>query len=155
MKRVLLISVVCVLLVSGWGTVLAGVLCPRIPQGHACHKLETPLAHDQDSSSHEEMAMEGMETTSAPAAKNSESAAFGTPPGLCAHCVGVPQTPATPLVVARSAEQTGRDVCAPLAQTCNTLSPFVSQFVSTLRATQNAPPGSANRRHLLISVFLI
>lgn len=160
MKRVLLILIISVLFVSGWGVVFADTLCPHKQASRAQAKAEPVVTHGQGSTCHEEMAMDGVESADAssadePSVKDKQSVSFTGHTGLCTHCIGKPETQTNLLVLARGTELTKRDAVTPIALPFSFLSPSASLFAPPVHARQHAPPGSLSRRHLLFSVFLI
>lgn len=140
------------LLVSGWGNVFAATLCPHAMNAQA--NVEKAAMHQHDSSRQE---MDGMQMTQAgePGHCDSKVAAFDQPAGICTHCLSRNEFPATSSSLQRELTLKKRDtgtIVKPEAITA-TLPAIVhtAQFLPT----QNAPPGSSNRKHLLLSVFLI
>ena len=160
MKRVLLILIISVLFVGGWGVVLADTLCPHKQASRAQKKAEPVVTHGQGSSCHAEMAMDDMEPAAAPtdnepSAEDEQRASFSGHTGLCTHCFSRTETPANLFVFARGTELSKRDAGVPVALPASFSSPFASLFAPPIQARQHAPPGTLSRRHLLLSVFLI
>ena len=155
MKRVLLILIISLLFLSGWGVVLADTLCPHKQARRAQQKSGPVMAHEQRSSCHAEMAMDDAETSSATSAEDEERASVTGHTGLCNHCISRPETQDTLFIFARGTEQTKRDAAAPLLPSANSLSPFAASFAPPVRARQHAPPVKLARRHLLLNIFLI
>jgi hypothetical protein len=73
----------------------------------------------------------------------------------CLHCMGAPSAPARSGGFDATENQTRRDseVTAPLVKSEATPPAIVS--FPALRPTQCSPPATAQRRHLLIQIFLI
>jgi hypothetical protein len=155
MKRVLLILVISLLFVSGWGVVLADTLCPHKQARRAQQRTESAMAHGQRPSCHAEMAMDDAENAGATSAEDEERISVTGHTGLCNHCVSRPENQTNLFIFARGTEQTKRDAAAPLLPAANSLSPFASSFAPPVRARQHAPPVKLARRHLLLSIFLI
>jgi hypothetical protein len=142
------------LLVSGWGNVLAATLCPHAMNAQAQADVGKAAMHRHDSSRQE---MDGMQMaqTGETGHCDSKVAAFDQPAGICTHCLSRNESPATSSSLQRELTLKKRDtgkIVKPEAITA-TLPAIVHtpQFLPT----QNAPPGSSNRKHLLLSVFLI
>lgn len=141
------------LLVSGWGNVLAATLCPHAMGGQAQENVKKAAAHQHDSSQQE---MGGMQMTHASEAGHCDSkvAAFDQPAGICTHCLGQNESPTTSSSLQRELTLKKRDagtIVKPETTTTSLAIIYTPQFLPT----QNAPPGSSNRKHLLLSVFLI
>lgn len=159
MKRSLLIAVVMVVSVSGWGAVLAAALCPHMQRDHACCAAKASGAHQhgQMMAHHEGMMMEGMEEMTAPAtsAIDENARAITGTESSCGHCMSQPGPPARSIIVARADDQSRKELRAAPAQTPNLTSPFIASSTSLITSRQNAPPGDQSPRHVLISVFRI
>ncbi len=154
------------LLVSGWGSMLAAALCPHAganqPQAvmeehSACHtKTEQPVEHHSGSRSSE--AMHHATTMPKPALRlhgdsNDNAAALTLPAGTCTHCVEQNKLPATPSGALGTALQK-QDAGKIIIQTATPVS-LPAVFSVQFAPTQHAPPGRTNRKHILLSVFLI
>ena len=158
------------LLTGGWGSVLAAAFCVHdataqplaVAEGHECcrARLEQPVEHCATEKSahdaHEAMATEEMAETPQPAAEQAASVAFafGQNEGACLHCAshnGLPQAIAS----AREPEQKKRDASAVTTSVTKTLAPLIATFTRPLPKGRGAPPGNTDRRHLLLSVFVI
>ncbi|HEV7375686.1 MAG TPA: hypothetical protein VGN95_13265 [Pyrinomonadaceae bacterium] len=139
------------LLVSGWGNVLAATLCPHVMGAQA--NVEKAASHQHDSP---QQAMGGMQMTHASESGHcaSKVAAFDQPAGICTHCLSRNEFPATASSL-RELTLKKRDagtIVRPAASAATSLAiVYTPQFLPT----QNAPPGPSNRKHLLVSVFLI
>lgn len=147
MKRLLLISVISVLLVSGWGHVLAAAFCPNMQDMPACHMQ----AADDWASGHEGMEMGG--------ARHHSSAAEGkagslTRP-LVSCCASVPEAPPAPAFTSRGAQQSKQELGIILRPAPKVITPPPPSFAPAVMSRQHAPPGAAPPRHVLIQVFLI
>jgi hypothetical protein len=148
------------LLVSGWSSIFAASFCPHaagkkaaaMMEGHSCGREGAEQSHHSES---QRQAMDGMEMM--PAAKDDGDGAFvpvGQLIGTCSHCLGQNDSPIT-AANARELNVQKRDAGAPVAESAIPLAPPVVFFSPKFIATQNAPPGGANRKHLLLGVFLI
>lgn len=73
---------------------------------------------------------------------------------VCLHCVSHGGLPTT-FVGPREPEQKRRAACVVASQVLKPVQPFVVFFTPAFAARQNAPPGTASRRHLLLGVFLV
>ena len=153
------------LLVSGWGSMLAATLCPHaganqsqaVTEEHSdCHaKTEQAGEHHSGSRSSRSEATHDAKATPVTARRlhGENVAAFTTPSGTCTHCVGQNELPATPASVQELTLQK-RDGSRVVEQTATIVSlPVV--FTVQFTPTQHAPPGLTNRKHILLSVFLI
>jgi hypothetical protein len=141
------------LLVSGWGNVLAATLCPHAMGGQAQANVEKAVAHQHDSSQQE---MGGMQMTHASEAGHCDSkvAAFDQPAGICTHCFSRNESPATSSSL-RELTLKKRDAGTIVRPEAITTTSLAIVYTPQFLPTQNAPPGSSNRKHLLLSVFLI
>jgi len=150
------------LLLGGWGGVIAATLCPHagasasppMAEDHACCRAKSEHAGLHHSTSHHGAA-HGAKPGRMPAAHQLQGrAALGQPRGACAHCMGQRDLPAT-IVGARELTSVKRgdgEMVAPMAKLeAAPVAVAVSHFVPQ----QHAPPQSAGRKHLLLSVFLI
>jgi hypothetical protein len=153
MKRLLLISVISLLFVSGWSHVLASAFCSKMQAKATC-----PMQmKDHSPSSHEAMAMGEMgdmqmsETTVA----DGEVGALSPPLGSCPHCFSKSEHPTSTAITAKGVEQSEQDLGAVLQQTLNDVAPQTSSFAPPVTSRQHAPPGAATARHVLINVYLI
>jgi hypothetical protein len=156
MKRVLLILIISLLFVSGWGIVLADTLCPHKQARRAHQGVEPVVKHERGSSCHAEMARDEVEANETPAAEEEEQrASFEGQTGPCTHCITNPETPTNLFAFARATELSKRDARAAVLPPSSFLSPFATSFAPPVQARQHAPPGTLSRRHLLLSVFLI
>ncbi|MBC7909281.1 MAG: hypothetical protein H7Y30_02200 [Pyrinomonadaceae bacterium] len=156
MKRVLLILIISLLFVSGWGVVFADTLCPHKQARRAHERIETVAQHREGSSCHEEMASDEAEAIEPPdAEEEAQRASFEGQTGPCTHCITNPETPANLLVFTRVAELSKRDAGVPVLPPSGFLSSFATSFAPPVQARQHAPPGTLSRRHLLLNVFLI
>jgi len=175
MRRQLLLIypvLLCALCLSGWGGVLAAALCPHaaasaraaasveagmsMDDDHACCHPEAKDAQEEhcSNSSHEAMG----ETQTRPAIKRDSQArhsqALAQSKDSCSHCIGRSTLPIWP---AKASEPSQRrpDSHGPTQDEAKPIAPPVLRFVSSVAPTQGAPPGTATRKHLLLSIFLI
>jgi hypothetical protein len=153
MKRLLLISIISLLFVSGWSHVLAAALCPKTQAMAAC-----PMqAGDKTTSSHETMGMAEMgDMQQMPATiAEGESNVVEQPMGSCPHCFKQPEQQNSPVVVSKGAEQSKRNLSVILQQAVQVITPQSTSFAPPISSRQHAPPQPTTARHVLISVFLI
>lgn len=172
MRRQLLFIclLLCALMLSGWGAVLAAALCPHaatagraasvvesmsMEDDHACCPARDEGAagaseHCSQASQEATHEMEAMASTARPTPQ-----AVAWPAASCAHCIGRNGLPAAPAKAASDAAQKRQDAHRLTAQETKLVAPHALSFVSTISPTQGAPPGPAARKHLLLSVFLI
>lgn len=153
MKRLLLISVISLLFVSGWSHVLAAALCPQMQVKASC-----PMQmRDHSPSSHEAMGMGEMGDIQMPetTVSDGEAPAVDLPIGSCSHCFSKSNHPTSTVVTVYGVEQSRRDIGAIVQQTIKAFSPLTSSFAPPITSRQHAPPGVSAPRHVLISVFLI
>jgi hypothetical protein len=148
MKRLLLICVISLLFVSGWGNVLAAAFCPHMQDMPGC----TMQAGKNSASSHEGMEMGDMQMTPT-IAESSEVNAMEQPLASC--CTSRPEVPPSPVIASRGAEQSKPDPGAILQQARQIPAPQTTSFAPPISSRQHAPPGASTPRHVLINVFLI
>lgn len=153
MKRLLLISVISLLFVSGWSHMLAAAVCPQMQVKASC-----PMQmREHSNSSHEAMAMGEMgdmqmsETT----VSEDEVNAVNLPLGSCPHCFSKSEYPTSTVIDVKGVEQSKRDLGAILQQTIKAFSPLTTLFAPPVASRQHAPPLATTARHVLISVYLI
>jgi hypothetical protein len=150
MKRLLLILVVSLLFVSGWGHVLAAAFCQNMQDMPVCHRQEENVS----TSPHE--GHEGMEmgdVQNQPSATESTARALEQPFVSC--CVSRPEVPPSPVITRKGAEQSKQDLGALIKPVLKAFTPQIPSFASLVTSRQHAPPGASIQRHVLISVFLI
>jgi hypothetical protein len=170
-RRIFLIGLLLLALSSsGWGGVLAAAFCAHdaakpsvMTEDHDCcrAKLDEQTQHcgaaKAAPSAHEAMAMSETETATLHAKQATDAAAepaLGQATPTCFHCMSRGGLPTT-FVLMRETEQKKRDAAQPAPQLLKPIIPPVAFFAPTLAARQNAPPGIAARRHLLLGVFVI
>ena len=157
--RALLAGLCLTFLVSGWGSLLAAINCPRMQQlqGHSCcpPKVEHNscdsdlLSHDMNVADEKSAALEH---TGA-----SANGTFSRPTESCAHCLSHQRSP-SPTAAARVSNQPRRSldlvIIRPLAADFTLLLPTLS---SKTNLSRRSPPLLASHvpKHLLLSVFLI
>jgi hypothetical protein len=150
MKRLLLISVISLLFLSGWSNVLAAAFCPNMQEMPGC-----PMQRRETSASTHE-GHEGMEMDDTQmASSNKESKAHALEQQLASCCLSQPEIPPAPVIASRGAEQSKRDTGAILRPAFKALAPTHSSFSLPVTSRQHAPPGASTLRHVLISVYLI
>jgi hypothetical protein len=167
--RIFLIGILLALSLSGWGGVVAAAFCAHdaarsslMAEDHACchAKLEPQTPHcnaASESPSHEAMTMSEMEAMPPVVEQAAGVAAevwLGQAADVCSHCVSRSGLP-TPFAIVREPEQKRRDAQIAAPQLLKQALPLVVSFAPNLTARQNAPPGAAARRHLLLNVFVI
>jgi len=148
------------LLVSGWGYVFAAAFCPHSASRNFTAKSEAPSCHQmsEEQAGHSEshsQAMEGMQMLpETQPERQFKAIPVGQLSGTCLHCVGQEKSPVTSATVRELNFQnhdTGASLeTSPLPEFALTTL-FSPQFVPM----QNAPHGTANRKHLLLGIFLI
>jgi hypothetical protein len=166
--------VVLALAASGWGSIVAAVLCPHanssaLKQGaaesmaveQACHavKPETlakPDCHDSDTEQPEAAA--GTDATETPrempVAARYGGPALALPQNVpCTHCLSRPEVP-TSTVIARQQAEPKRSL-EPVAGQALTLAIPRQSFAMPVLYRQGAPPGSFIPKHLLTGILLI
>jgi hypothetical protein len=155
---------------SGWSGVLAAAFCAHdgaqsstTTEDHDCcrAKLDGPTEHcgavAPSSSTHEASAAKQMHTAALktePAANSASEIALRQATQICFHCASNSGLPSS-FVVPREPEQKKRAANFAAPQTLKPVIPLVAFFARTPAARQNAPPGIATRRHLLLGVFVI
>lgn len=158
MRRFLLTASVLLLFVSGWSHVLAASLCSYTQGAHTC--CLTKKAGQGQASSHQGMAMDGMESMempsgeAAPTAGNESAGSFSKPVEDCAHCLGHSQSQTVTAAIItsdplRRADEMPSSPATALSVQLN------SDFSLPVTSRQHAPPGVTKSRHVLISVFRI
>ena len=145
--------------VSGWGTVFAASFCPHaagiaqlaVMESHCGYRSAEPPHH----AGSDHQAMQGMEMM--PAVQQHDGG-FSFPIGqfaaTCLHCMersNSPFTAVSPHVLSLQKHDAGTPVEKSAMPVASLINPFSPKFI----ATQNAPPGAAHRKHLLLGVFLI
>ena len=147
MKRLLLICVISLLFVSGWGHVLAAAFCPNMQEMPGC----TMQAGETSAPGHEGMEMGGMQHHQG--AADARPGTLQRP--LVSCCASVPQAPPAPVVVSRGAEQSKKELGAIFKSVVKAFVPPAPSFAPEVTSRPHAPPGVAAPRHVLIQVFLI
>ncbi len=158
------------LTLSGWGGVLAAAFCAHdasqpslMEDDHDCCRaqLDEQTAHcaaaQPAPSAHEAMlASETAEpaTLTTKQAITVDETALGQATQICFHCLSRGGLPAT-FVLPREPEQKKRTASTPAPQLLKPIIPPVVFCAPILAARQNAPPATAVRKHLLMSVFVI
>jgi hypothetical protein len=150
MKRLLLICVISLLFVSGWGHVLAAALCPNMQDMPGC-SMQKEHAATSKGEGHDRMEMGDMQTAS----PNMESQANALERPFVSCCTSRPAIPPAPVVASRGAEQSKQDLGAALQQTLKAIAPQTPAFALPVTSRQHAPPVASAPRYVLISVFLI
>lgn len=140
MKRVLLICVISLLFVSGWGHVLGAAFCTKMQEMPGCHMQ----AGNSSTHGHGHMEMSG-----------AQGKANSLERPLASCCASRPEAPGVPAVVSRGAEQSKQDAVALPKPTPKTIAPPARSFAPPVTSRQHAPPGAQPPRHVLVNVFLI
>jgi hypothetical protein len=153
MKRLLLISVISLLFVSGWSHVLAAAFCPNMQDMPGCPMQQTASASTSRHEGHEGMEMgDGQQLK--PAVTEGKAGALERPLASC--CVSLPEIPPAPVVASRGAEQSKQDLGAILKPATKAIAPHACALARPVMSRQHAPPPLASApRYVLISVFLI
>jgi hypothetical protein len=147
MKRLLLISVICLLFVGGWGHVLAAAVCPNTQDMPGCH-MQTA---DTSAPGHEGMEMGGMRHGTQ--AEEARAGSLGSP--LVSCCASRPEVPPAPVAASRGAERSKQDPVTAPRSAPKAIAPPAPSFAPAVTSRQHAPPGDPAPRHVLIQVFLI
>jgi hypothetical protein len=151
MKRLLLICVISLLFVSGWGHVLAAAFCPNMQDMPGCAMQKARTTTSSQHEGHEGMEMGDMKMK--PIATEGKAGALERP--LISCCASRPEIPPAPAVASRGAEQSKQDLGAILKPALKAIAPLAPSFAPPVLSRQHAPPGASTPRHVLISVFLI
>lgn len=147
MKRLLLLCVISLLSVGGWGHVLAAAFCPNMRDMPRC-----PM-QAAETSAHGHEGMEMGDAQHRPAAVEGGVGSLERPLASC--CASGPEVPTAPVVAARGTEQSKRDPGALLKPTVEAVEPPAPSFAPAVTYRQHAPPGARTPRHVLVGVFLI
>lgn len=150
MKRLLLICVISLLFVSGWGHVLAAAFCPNMEDMPGC-AMQSAVASASPHEGHEGMEMGDMQNR--PGATEDKAGSLERPLASC--CASRPEVPPAPVVASRRAEQPKQDLGAILKPALKAIAPQTAAFAPPVTSRQHAPPVDSTPRHVLISVFLI
>lgn len=153
------------LLISGWGSALAAVLCPHagmnqalpMPEDHSCHstKFEATAANQHHRGEHQEATHEDkMKPVGIPQLQGDGHTALGRPAGTCAHCMSQNELPATPASM-REVTLQKREAGKLVVQKTLLITPPLAVSVSRFVPSQHAPPGLSAPKHLIFGVFLI
>lgn len=164
-RQLLFIGILlCALTLSGWGSVAAVALCPhavrataaaaeamKMDDDHACCPSKNAVAdeHCPGSSAKATDEMEAM-----PGMTSNEPRGLAQLAESCRHCVSHNSMPTAPFSM-RESQRNGAEDSRPASQEAKALAPPVVRFLSAIIPVQGAPPGQPNRKHLLLSVFLI
>ena len=151
---------------SGWNSVIAATLCPHqecmgrpaAEEHHVTRESEEPAkehcSSGVKSSGHESHLAADDVTTEQPSGRYLRGTGGHTQ--SCIHCMGAPQAPAkSSFGVTAAQNQTRRDADADAPHITKEPTPAAVASFPALRPTQGSPPHPAQRRHLLIHVFLI
>lgn len=167
-RQLLFIGILlCALTLSGWGHVAAIALCPHAAKAsvdadvtpaevmqmdgdHACCPAKNGVADEHCSGS----AGEATSETEAVPQTNDEAQSLAQLAESCLHCVSRNPLPTAPVSM-REAERNSSETSRSAAQEVKPLAPPAARFLSAIIPVQGAPPGPPNRKHLLLSVFLI
>jgi hypothetical protein len=162
MRRLLIITVISLLLVSGWSHVLAAALCPQMQVKASC-----PMQMMEHSpSSHEAMAKGakgangamgemGDMPVSETAVSTAEVNALDPPMGSCPHCFSKSEYPTSNIPAVKGVNQGKRNLRVILQQALARIAFQTRSFAAPILSRQHAPPRAPTARHVLISVFLI
>ena len=154
MKKLLLICVVSLLLVSGWSHVLAAVLCPNMQDMPSCHMQTGNAITTTTISTHEgHQGMEMGDMLMTPPVVEREVNALEQPMASC--CARRPALPPSSVMVSRGAEQPKKELGVILQTALKAIELPAPSFTPPVLSRQHAPPGASTPRHVLFSVFLI
>ncbi|HYY59422.1 MAG TPA: hypothetical protein VE842_18995 [Pyrinomonadaceae bacterium] len=152
----------CALILSGWGGVLAAVLCPHAAQmaaaplktkGHAsCHAKADASDDESPAAAASHKSMDDMEASSRTKEESRDAAARSTE--SCRHCISHRSLPTEP-VKARDAQPGRGDTGVVDSPPVRSIAPPAFIRISNIIPTQGSPPGRGARRHLLLGIFLI
>jgi hypothetical protein len=117
---------------------------------HACCPAKNGAADEHCSGS----AGEATSETEAVPEINAEPQLLAQLTESCLHCVSRNTLPTAPVSM-RESERNGSDASRAAAQEVKPLAKPAAKFLSVINPVQGAPPGPPNRKHLLLSVFLI
>jgi hypothetical protein len=161
-RQLLFIGILlCALTLSGWGSVASVALCPhavsaaaaaaeamKMDDDHACCPSKDAGAdeHCSGEATGEMEAMPGMESH--------EPLGLARIDESCRHCVSHNSLPTAPFSM-RESQRNGSEDSRPASQEVKALAPPAAKFPSAIIPVQGAPPVQPNRKHLLLSVFLI
>lgn len=163
--------VVLALAASGWGSVVAAVLCPHansmafktsaVESTHAdqaCHSVKPepvtkPHCHDSNTGQ-DATAAAGAETPTAMPVANGYSNAFELPQNVpCTHCLSRPEVPSSNVIPRLKADQ--KRGFEPVALQASMHAMPAPSFIKPVLYRQGAPPGPSKPKHLLIGILLI
>ncbi|MBD0370514.1 MAG: hypothetical protein ICV60_06735 [Pyrinomonadaceae bacterium] len=152
--------VMLALAASGWGSVVAAVLCPHAnslaAKTVAARKAKPEKAakpHCHDSAMEQEATAEAKETRAVPGKTGGSVALALRQDAPCTHCLSKPETPASTVMARQQVEQK-RSLEAAALQSSLPVVPAQS-FAKPVLYRQGAPPGSNIPKHLLTGVLLI
>lgn len=174
-RSIAIVLVVCAVLFSAWGNVIAATFCPRFALNRDCCVRRTSQPAQQvthSSSCHHEMAgmaMDDMQTepeagaqtdTSAPTSQfeltiesSNELAGLDLPIESCAHCMSHSQTTSGTISVVAI------DPSKRLVETNSLPAGFsidlTRAFADLIAPTEHGPPSPSAPRHVIINVFRI
>jgi hypothetical protein len=171
MKRIFVIGLTLLLLLSSLGHVFAAAFC-RHPQGHECCLKKASNHLHESSSSNDDMSMDGMvlddmamndsaprhtEMPFFPAGADAEAltSRFHQPVESCSHCMnhsGVPNAPVSFVSVPDQSSKESGSILLPVLSF--RLTPAIT-IAQSGPARQHGPPGRTAPRNILICVLLI
>jgi len=149
MKRLLLISVISLLFVSGWSRVIAAAFCTDMQDMPGCH-MQQAKASTSRHEGHEGMEMGGRQVRSPVVATEANS--LEGPMASC--CASTPALPPASLEM-RGAEQPKKQSGAVLQNAHKALGLPTAISNPPVLSRQHAPPEGSTPRHVLNSVFLV
>lgn len=154
----------CALALSGWGSVLAAVLCPHGMKASAqiskpadtgehatCHAESNKAAAHHSAPKHK--AIDGMAAEAVPQTKEA-SRTLATPSQSCSHCISHSNLPGASLNP-REAQPNGRETNHTAAEAKEAFAPPVVRFVPAIHPVQGSPPGQRVAKYLLLNTFII
>ena len=167
-RQLLFIGILlCALTLGGWGHVAAIALCPHAARAsvdaaampaeamemdgdHACCPAKNGVADEHCSGS----AGEATSKAEAMPQANDEAQSRAQLAESCLHCISRNPLPTAPVSM-REAERNSSEMSRAASQEIKPLAPPAAKFLSAIIPVQGAPPRPPNRKHLLLSVFLI
>lgn len=167
MRRQLLFTgiLLCALTLGGWGGVAAKALCPHAAEATvdaAATAIEaTAMDGDhtccpaKDDMADEHCSGDATSETEATPQTNNDERSLAQLAESCLHCVSHNSLPVSQFSM-RELQPKGSEVSPPVpSREVKPLAPPAERFSSVIIPVQGAPPGPPDRKHLLLSVFLI
>ena len=161
-KQLFRFGFILALVANCWGGVVAASLCQHRNCGTSLASENSSVSNTENINPHEHCSPGGaMHSHEQPRnlseAETLEGVLFiahESSTGLCAHCMGTSQAPANSLSKSAQAEERRVAVDVTLEVSRPFMLPRAAVFPA-ISPSQESPPAPAERRHLLISTFLI